>query len=342
MKFCTLLAAVPLFLFFSTEAGAQQTAEHRIPFIEAEIFSIDRSHSNLGFTVGFMGFTEVKGTFDDFSATILYNEEEMSKTAIILRIDVSSIDTGSDFRDRDLLGKSFFDAENHPEIIFKSKRITGEPGGEYLVTGDLTMKGVTREISIPVQHVLKRTEDPVWGNIRMGFSGQATVNRLDYEITGGSGIRSQSISEEVQIDFMLLGRIFNLERIAWRSNEKPSIGEEMEKVLGEKGFDAALAFYKEAKTKNPNGYNFAARELNLLAGRLKQSGAIEGALKISDLYLAAYPESASAHAQRGELLAIRGDREGAAQHFERALELAPGDDLIKMVLNRLNENNLNK
>ena len=342
MKSFTLYIALLLIFYINTDTYAQQSAEHRLPFIEAEIFSIDQAHSTLEFSIGFLGLTDVKGTFDDYSATVLYNEQEMSKTAIILRIDVASIDTGSDFRDKDLQGEQFFDAENHPEIIFKSKRIKEKSDGAYLVTGDLTIKGVTREISLPVSHVLKRTEDSAWGNVRMGFSGQTTINRLDYDVHGGDFWGLKALAEKVHIEFMLLGRIHNLVPWGWRAGEKPSIGEEMEKVIEKDGIKAALAFYEEVKTSSADEYNFAARELNLLARKLKQKGEIEDALKICEIYLEAYPESAAAHTLHGELLAIREDLEGAKESFERVLELDPEDDLSKMVLKRLNKSTLNK
>lgn len=314
---------------------AQQTAEHRLPFIEAEIFSIDRAHSNLEFSIGFLGMTNVKGTFDDYSATILYNEEDMSKTAVTFRIDVSSIDTGNDTRDKDLKSERFFDAENHPEIVFESKQIEEVSGNEYMVTGDLTMKGVTKEISVPVQHILERTVDSAWGNIRMAFSGQTTLNRVDFDIQGGDFWGLQALSEEVQINFTLMGRIFNMDRIAWSSREKPSIGEEMEKIIEQEGIGAALDFYAEAIQNSPEDYNFSARELNVLGYKLLQRGAAEDALKICDIYLEAYPESVAAHSLHGELLAISEDREGTIASFERALELDPENDLATMVLERL-------
>ena len=324
-----------LTISFSRIAFGQQEADHRLPFIEAEIYSIDRSHSNLEFSIGFLGLTDVKGTFDDYSATILYNEEEMSKTAVVLRIDVTSVDTGNDTRDEDLKSERFFDAENYPEIVFESTRIEKVSGENYLVTGELRMKGVTKEISIPVQHVLKRTEDSAWGNVRIGFSGQTSLNRLDYNVQGGDFWGLKALSEEVQVNFTLLGNIFNLDRIAWGSREKPSIGEEMEKIIEEDGVDAALDFYAGEKAENPDSYNFSARELYLLASKSKQDGAVADALRLCEIYREAYPESAAAHTLQGELLAMSEDRDGAIASFKRVLELEPEDDLALMVLERL-------
>lgn len=325
-----------LFLCVSSTGFAQQTDGHRLPFIDAEIFTLDRSHSNLEFSIGYLGLIDVKGTFDDYSATILYNEKDMSKTAIILRIDASSIDTGNERRDKDLRSERFFDTDNYPELVFESKRIEEVSDGEYVVTGDLTMKGVTKEILVPIQNVLKRTEDFAWENIKMGFAGHTTVNRIAFDIHGGDFWGLKALSEDVQVSFTLLGNIFNLERFAWRSKEKPSIGEEMDKIIEKEGIEAALNFYTEAKQNSPEGYNFAAREFYQLASKLKQREAIDDALKICEPYLKAYPESAAAHSLKGELLAMNKDRKGAIASFQRVLELEPEDDLAKMVLKRLN------
>src|SRR6185436_12077337 len=106
-----------LFILFTAVTHAQEKLEKfpaRIPLIDAEIFGIDRSHSRLDFTIGFMGLTKVRGTFNDVGATILFDEQKPERSSVTLLIDPKSIDTHNEGRDRDLQAAAWFDVANHP------------------------------------------------------------------------------------------------------------------------------------------------------------------------------------------------------------------------------------
>src|ERR1700730_976135 len=94
----------------------------RIALIGAEPFGVDTAHSYLGFSIEFLGITHVRGTFKSYSAWILYDEKDPTKSSATVSIDPASIDTGSEFRDKDLKSARFFDVEKHPRIVFQTHR----------------------------------------------------------------------------------------------------------------------------------------------------------------------------------------------------------------------------
>lgn len=338
MKYLPNLVFLALIIIpISADTLAQQTGEHRTDLFKGEFFGIDRSHSNLKFSVGFFGLTDVEGTFDQYDATILYNEADMAKTAVILRIDAASIDTGSDFRDKDLTSERFLHTEQYPEIVFKSTSI--KPAGDgYTLLGDLTIKGITKQISIPFKHVLKRTVDPGWGNIRIGFAGTVTINRNDFNVHGGDFWGVNVLSEEVDISFTLLGTNHNLDKIAYRSQNKPSIGEEMEKVYTNGNVQQAIEMYQKLKQEGRPDYNFSERELNLFVNKLFQRNQLQDALKAAIFYKDEFSDSPFAWTTLGEIQAKLGHKVKARQSFTKAIDLDAANDMAQLALNRINGN----
>jgi len=146
----------------------------------AEKFILDASHSTVEFSVRHMVLSNVKGQFTDISGTILYDENDLSKSSIEAVIKVASINTNDVKRDDHLRSPDFFDAGKFPEITFKSTKID-KAGDAYLITGTLTMRDVTKEISFPLE-VTGRLTDP-WGNVRMGAEATLKLDRQDYGIS---------------------------------------------------------------------------------------------------------------------------------------------------------------
>jgi polyisoprenoid-binding protein YceI len=145
----------------------------------AATYNIDASHTTIGFAVKHMVVANVKGSFGEFSGTIEYDAdapESMSASAVI---QVASIDTKNADRDAHLRNEDFFDAGQFPEITFQTTSVSGT-APDITLTGDLTMKGVTKEISLPVE-LSGPITDP-WGNERIGLSGETTINRKDFNI----------------------------------------------------------------------------------------------------------------------------------------------------------------
>jgi len=146
----------------------------------AAIYDIDTTHSTIGFSVKHLTVTEVQGNFKTFSGTIVFDSNNAATTRIDATIETKSINTQNDGRDNHLRGADFFDADNNPNITFKSKSVIAS-GDTYNVTGDLTIKGVTKEVIIPLT-VSGPVTNPMGGGQVIGLSGQTKINRQDYGV----------------------------------------------------------------------------------------------------------------------------------------------------------------
>ncbi len=311
---------------------AQEPA--RIDLVGAEIFGIDRAHSYLGFTVGFLGMTKVRGTFNDYTATILYDDAKPERSSVTLVIDPKSIDTYNEGRDKDLQAEPWFATDKHPRIVFQSTRIEAKGANRYLVHGDLTMKGVTRAIAIPMTRTVPRGPDAGWGNVRIGGTGAVTIKRRDFGVEGPE-FWSRGLSDEVEIEIDLLGNRPNYDRWNFQSKEKPSIGEELVKTVETRGGAAAAAQLRELRAQQPDAYNFNPSQLGLAINRLMQHRKVQDALPILTVAAEMYPDEPGFHARMGEAHATLGNRAAAIREYEKAQALNPWGTEAKEMLRRL-------
>jgi len=146
----------------------------------AAVYEIDASHSTIGFSVKHMLVANVKGSFGTFSGTVNFEPANPQETKAAATIQVDSIDTANEKRDAHLIDKDFFDAAAFPQISFETTAVEGTLPNLVLV-GNLTMKGVTKEIRLPVE--LSGPVKDFNGNNRIGLSGSAQINRQDFGIT---------------------------------------------------------------------------------------------------------------------------------------------------------------
>ena len=143
-------------------------------------YEIDASHSQAEFGVKHLVST-VKGRFQKIGGSIEFDESDPTGAQVVARAEVTSINTGDSRRDDHLRTSDFFDAEHYPELVFRSKRV--EMNGhqnQYKVVGDLTIRGVTKEVAMDAEFTGKGA-DP-WGGERVGFSAATTVNRKDFDL----------------------------------------------------------------------------------------------------------------------------------------------------------------
>jgi polyisoprenoid-binding protein YceI len=141
-------------------------------------WNIDPAHSTAQFTVRHLGISNVSGNFTKVSGSAVLNEKDIPQSQVSATIDVSSVDTRVEARDKDLKSPNFFDVERYPTMEFKSKRISNA-GGKLQVIGDLTIHGTTREVTLDVDGPTPELNDP-WGNVRRGFSATTAINRKDF------------------------------------------------------------------------------------------------------------------------------------------------------------------
>jgi polyisoprenoid-binding protein YceI len=144
-------------------------------------WAIDNSHTLVEFSVRHLMISTVKGRFGEVSGKVIANEADPAQSQIDVTINVASIDTREAQRDAHLRSADFFDAENFPTLTFRGTRIAKGAGDDLTVTGDLTIRGTTREVTLDVT-AEGRVKDP-WGGERLGYSAKGKIKRSDYGLT---------------------------------------------------------------------------------------------------------------------------------------------------------------
>jgi polyisoprenoid-binding protein YceI len=169
----------------------------------ADTYKIDQAHSYIGFSVRHMVISNVKGNFANFSGTITFDEHDITKSSVNVKINAASVNTDNVKRDNHLRSASFFEVEKYPEITFESSSIE-KKDDQYIMHGFLTMHGVKKEIAIPFE-MIGRVTDPR-GNDRIGFEGSTELNRRDYGVNydavieGGGLVAGNNIKIDLQIE----------------------------------------------------------------------------------------------------------------------------------------------
>src|SRR5690606_39015889 len=153
-----------------------------VNFCEKEIkemsWKIDPAHSQIQFSVRHMMISTVRGEFESFEGTIDFDQNNPENSKVYVEIDASSIDTRENDRDNHLRSADFFNVEQHPTIVFKSKRVEPTSKNKGRIIGDLTIVGVTKEVVVDVE--LEGVAKSPWGQTVAGFSGYAELNRKDW------------------------------------------------------------------------------------------------------------------------------------------------------------------
>ncbi len=169
-------------------------------------WTIDPAHSHVEFSVKHMMFATVRGRFSEMEAALHLDDEQPERSSVEVRIDASSIDTRVGDRDAHLRSADFLDVEGHPHITFRSRSVRGaftEPGGRFQVEGDLTIRGVTKPVTLDATYQGTGT-DP-WGGTRSGFSATTSIDRRDFGLTWNQALEAGGVlvGNEIKIEIQL-------------------------------------------------------------------------------------------------------------------------------------------
>jgi polyisoprenoid-binding protein YceI len=164
-------------------------------------YTIDPAHSRFGFVARHAMVTKVRGAFNDFEGSATIDGENPTNSSVNVTLQVASVDTRNAQRDEHLRTNDFLDAQTYPTITFTSTSISHEGGNDFVVTGDLTIKDVTRPISLPLEFQ-GAAKDP-FGNDRIGFEGSVAVNRKDWGVTWNAALETGGVlvGEKVTLEF---------------------------------------------------------------------------------------------------------------------------------------------
>jgi len=160
------------------------------PMAFAATYTIDPVHSQVHFTVPHLMVFKVRGDFSDFAGNVEFDQAKGKLTKTEATIQIASLDTREPKRDEHLRSPDFFAAEQYPTMTFASKKVSGQ-GDDMTVTGDLTIRGVTREVTLKGGYQGSNT-DP-WGNERIGFAAETTINRHDYGLNWNQALETGGV-----------------------------------------------------------------------------------------------------------------------------------------------------
>ena len=163
-----------------------------------ERWEIDSSHSSVHFSIRHLVIAKVRGLFGRWTGTVQVPDGDLSKATVTVTIDASSITTGVDQRDTHLRSADFFDVAQYPELRFVGKRVQPRSAAEIDVVGDLTIKGITREVTLHVeQH--GQAKDP-WGNLRAAFTAKTSIDRKDFGLTWNQVLETGGVMVGDRVD----------------------------------------------------------------------------------------------------------------------------------------------
>ena len=164
-------------------------------------YAIDPSHSRIGFVARHAMVTKVRGSFNEFDGSGYFDAENPAASHLQLTIQAASIDTRNADRDGHLRSNDFFDMDTYPEITFASTAVDQLDPESYRVTGDLTIKGVTKPVTVDFEYT-GTAVDP-YNNQRIGFEGKTTINRKDWGVNWNAALEAGGVlvSEKVTLEF---------------------------------------------------------------------------------------------------------------------------------------------
>lgn len=298
-----------------------------------EFYPIERSHSYVVFSVKYMGYAQVKGNFADFGGTFRYDPEDISKTSVTFHVDVASIDTDLEWRDNDLKSERWFEAETFPTITFSSKSARESATG-FDITGDLTIKDVTKEITIsmnPASGVLKDGR----GDAMVIITGSHTIDRTEYGVEGKhwsvvkEGIAG--VADDVTIEFSMLGKQIKKENYSnWVRREERPPGR---LYAAYKRGDVKETFAELDKLKSETELSVSA--LNTVGYMLIKTGEYKDAVEVLQRNRDEFPDNANVYDSLGEAYANAGNLKKAIENYQKAIELDPTNSNAKEILRNL-------
>lgn len=186
----------------TTSASATRTFEG-IAVPESGTYQIDSAHTVVGFVARYLMVTKVRGSFGEFSGSITVADNPLD-SAVTATISAASIDTGNDMRDGHIRGGDFLDIDKYPELTFASKRIASHSGTDFVLVGDLTVRGVTREVELAVEFDGISTN--LYGKQVIAFTARTEIDRHDFGVNWNAAIETGGVAVGPKVKIEIEGQ----------------------------------------------------------------------------------------------------------------------------------------
>lgn len=300
-----------------------------------QIFSIDRGHSYVGFSIQYMGYAKVRGRFEDFTGTVIFDEDDWSKTSASIRIMTASIDTDNNWRDNDLKSENWFEVEKFPEITFHTSKVEKNENG-LSITGDLTIKGITKEITLDFAPPMGVHKD-VRGDSQVIFNGTVTIDRTDFGVEGERWSKIKegitAVDSEVDIELTILGKRYNAPNFKnfVRNPETPQ--GKVYSAYQEGGVKRALEEFENLRKQPDSKLNPST--LNLVGYMLLKEGKVSESIELLKANVNTFPDDGNVYDSIGEAWLASGDVEKARSNYRKSLDINPDNINAKEILRNL-------
>jgi polyisoprenoid-binding protein YceI len=327
------LSALALVVIASSIVRAQSPAQ-----LALQRYSVDPMHSTVGFATTLLGGVKVRGRFNEYDATIVFDPAHPERSSVSAIIQAKSINTDMKFRDDHLRSPDFFDVDHYPTIQFVSERVVPRRG-LAIVSGTLTMHGVSRAISFPAKMALAPYK--VGTTVGVAFAAELRINRKDFGIAGTNkfnpdynpltNMLSDSVDILLEVDAIREG--YADRRLA--GGTPPGIADTVNRVLVARGIDAAVSTYRALHSSQPTMFDFTPYQLDLLGHQLAERGELANAVVVHRLNVEQYADSAGVLESLAESQALGNDGAGALTTYRRAMAKFPQSANAREMVRRL-------
>ena len=306
---------IVVILYFLTGALLTQS--------QSRYYPVDDGHSQVKFIGHLGGMMDVEGSFGKFSGYIKFDENRPEETSVTLFIDPTSVASGNHWRDAHLKNEEFLDADRYTQILFQSREVEIQDG-KLNVAGNLSLKGVTSTITIPVTHEYGPSPDP-WGNIRIGFSAKMLFSRENMNLGPKEGFWGNSIADEFEMEFTLSASLPNMDIIS-HLNESPL--KEIYTLAENLDEQAVRTALLELQEKG----ELESWKIQHMAMKLDQQDNSEAALLVYRLNASFFKEEGTVLSMLALAYFERKAYTEAAQYAREAIAINPADTLALELL----------
>lgn len=286
-------------------------------FDVSQIYSIDRGHSYVGFSVRYMGFAKVRGRFADFSGTVRFDERDVSATSATVKIGVESLDTDHDLRDRDLKSDQWLDVAEFPAITFQSRRVEPTSAGFDLV-GELTIRDVTREARLVMDEfsgVMRDTRE----DTQLVFVGHTTLLRKEFGVMGDRWSQVKAgitgVADEVEVELTVLAKRVNEPNLRNFVRDTARPPGRIYGVIAEDGLEKGLETFDTLRAER----EIRPGVLRTVGRVLLKDGRVDDAIAVFQHNVEAFPDRPDLYNFLGEAYAVQQDWKRAAECYRKVL-----------------------